>query len=139
MDMEQNCRKGERGITLLLVVVLLSAILAISLGIFNVIFGQLQISGEVGDSFQALNAAERGIERTLYRDRAGSGLTDGDTEDNTSSPNPLDPQLGCFRVVVHKAPNCGSSDINTCITAMGQYQCGTNASRSVRRGFRIVY
>src|SRR3989338_10000544 len=57
----------KQGITLLLVVVLLSAILSISIGIFNVVYGEFRISGEVADSFRALYAADEGIAHPLSR------------------------------------------------------------------------
>lgn len=131
-------REQRKGITLLLVALILSAILTISIGVFNVIFGQIQISGEAGDSFYALNAADRGIERMLYLDRVRNNVSDGDVEDNTNTIKPLSPQSGCYRIMINKAPNCGA-DANTCITIAGQYQCGAGTTRTVKRGFRVVY
>lgn len=63
-------RSEQRGIAFLLVVVLLSAMFAISVGIFNAIFGQLIISGEIANSFLSLYAADQGIERALYCNRS---------------------------------------------------------------------
>lgn len=72
--------QSTRGITLLLVVLVLSALLSISLGIFNSVFTEFRISGEIADSFTALYAADQAVERALYLDRGPSGpLCGGDT------------------------------------------------------------
>lgn len=132
----------EAGITLLLVALLLSAILSISVGIFAIVFGQIQISGELADSFHALNAADRAVEKILFLDRIEGECEDPNDcdENNTGQSSPLSPQLGCYEVVLEKAPtpNCGG-DLDTCITVAGQYQCGAESTRNVRRGFSVTY
>ena len=120
-------RVSESGITILLVVVILSALFSISIGIFNVVFGELRISGEIADSFVAFYAADQGIERTLYLDRNGSGLPDGYAEAKDLSSG------GCYSLQLGKI---GSA---TQIIAAGQYRCGTNPSRVVKRGFMVTY
>lgn len=128
-------KSDKRGITLLLVVVILSALFSISLGIFNLVFGQILISGEVEDSFRAFYAADRGLERIFYRDRVDGGLPDGYQEDNTN----IKSEIGCFRITVRKTEdNCGAGN-NTCVTSIGQYRCGINPSRVVKRGFSVSY
>ena len=57
--------KNENGITLLLVMIILSALLSISIGIFNIVFGQIKISGDLADSFVAFYAADQAIENIL--------------------------------------------------------------------------
>ncbi len=123
----------NRGTSLLLVVVLLSAMLSISLGIFNVVFGQLRLSGEVADSFVAFFSADQGIEKTLYRDRVLENIcatkgtncfAEGPT--NTSSG-------GCYSIRVNKTGG------NTEIITVGQYRCGAEPSRVVKRGFQVNY
>lgn len=126
----------ERGITLLLVVVILSAILSIGIGIFNVILGQILLTGEVGDSFRALYASDQGIERTLYRDRSsGSPLADGSSENSTTaglSGGALSLN-SCYFMTVSK-----SGGITT-IRANGEYPCGGTGSRFLKRGFEVTY
>ena len=117
----------EQGIALLLVVVLLSAMLSISFGIFAIIFGQILISGEIADSFIALLAADEGIERTLYLDRIQGPLAGEYTENATVASG------GCYTVLVTKA------GVNTTITISGQYRCGDNPARVVKRGFEVRY
>ena len=125
---------SQEGITLLLVIVLLSAILSISVGIFNIVNGELQISGETSDSFRALYAADEGIERVLYRDRQQEAVC-------SDAPGP-----DCFvaRDVAVRSGACYTARISkvgdtTKVIIAGQYRCGENPGRVVKRGFQIVY
>lgn len=127
-----NWKSRQQGIALLLVVVLLSAILSIGIGIFNVVFGELQISGEASDSFLAAYAADQGLEKMLYRDRIlgeicptpGSDCFPAQTFDIQSG--------GCYTIRVSKN---GGTDI----VVYGQYRCGAAPSRVVKRGFQVTY
>lgn len=128
----KNWKFREEGITLLLVIILLSAIMSVSLGIFNIVMGELRISGEASDSFIAFYAADQGIERALYLDRIARSvcLAPGpncftETRDTESG--------GCYAV---RMSRIGST---TDIVVAGQYRCGPNASRVVKRGFELVY
>ncbi len=130
----KNSKLRQQGITLLLVIVLLSAILSISIGIFNVVIGEFRISGEASDSFRALYAADQGIERTLYQDRQQQALC-------TVVPGPdcfvaegvAVPSEACYTVRVSKGASA------TTIVIAGQYRCGSNPSRVVKRGFEVTY
>lgn len=117
----------QKGVVILLVMVILSALLSVSIGIFNVVFGELRISGEIADSFVAFYAADQGIERTLYLDRSGAGLVNNYTEEKDI------PSGGCYKVRVAK------SGADTQIIASGQYRCGTAPPRVVKRGFMVTY
>jgi Tfp pilus assembly protein PilX len=122
------------GITLLLVIVLLSTILSISVGIFNVVIGEFRISGEATDSFRALYAADQGIERTLYRDRVQQALctvVEGPDCFVASDVSVLSD--ACYTVRVSKLSGA------TAIAIAGQYRCGTSPSRVVKRGFEVTY
>lgn len=136
---------NKKGITLLLVIVILSALVSISAGIFNVILGELMISGEIGESYVALYAADRAIDKFLYLDRStggGSlgGLRDGDLEDTTATPS----SNGCYTVKIIKGPlnigsQCNTTDALVCIKSVGLSRCGTASSRLVKRGFMVLY
>ena len=124
----------QEGITLLLVVVLLSAILSIGVGIFNVVYGELRISGETADSFRALYAADEGIERTLYRDRQSRALcviVQG-VECFVAANVPV---LSGGRYSVRVSKVGGS----TAVTVAGQSREGVDAARVVKRGFQVTY
>ena len=121
--------------TLLLVVVLLSAILSISIGIFNIIFGQLQISGEIGDSFRALSSADEGIEKMLYRDRVEDDEDICQIEGTDcyidSSPEPT-LSGGCYTTKISKI------GIDTFLRVAGQARCNPS-DRVIQRGFSVTY
>lgn len=127
--------QGQKGITLLLVVVLLSAILSISVGIFNVVIGEFRISGELSDSFQAFYAANEGFERAFYQDFQQSAFcTETQGPDCYVSPSPVTVASGaCYIIHVSKV------DLTTTIDALGQYQCGGNPLRIVRRRLAETY
>ena len=124
----------QEGITLLLVVVLLSAILAISIGIFNIVLGEFQISGETSDSFRALYAADEGIEHALYLDRNLQAIcTVAQGADCYVAQNVAVRGGACYTARVSKG---GQS---TSIVIAGQYRCGPDPGRVVKRGFQVVY
>lgn len=130
----QNIKKGEEGISLLLVAVLLSAFLSISIGIFNVVFGQIKLSGEIADSFVAFYAADQGIEKILYRDRIQGNICVPTPGQNCFVEEAVDVTSGgCYTIRVSK-----TGDETEIITA-GQYRCGLNPTRVVKRGFQVNY
>lgn len=135
MKQQKNYRiDDERGITLLLVVVLLSAILSISVGIFNVVFGQIRISGEIADSFVAFYAADQGIEKILYRDRVLEDVCASEQGASCHIEGPTDVASGaCYSVRVSKIAS------QTDIVVFGQYRCGSSPNRVVKRGFDVSY
>jgi len=138
----------EKGIVLLLVLLILSSLLSISIGIFNLTVGEIRISGEIVDSFIAFYAADQGIEKTLYLDRVSQNTVCVNAQGNPVNGNDcytddqiLSNQSG-FNVKVSKTPNSVE------IRAVGQYQCpgivgpgmcGTDTFRVVKRGFSVTY
>ncbi len=141
---------SREGITLLLVVVIVSALLSISVGIFNVAYGQLRISGELADSFFASYAADQGMERMLYRDRrAADDVCDKGNVVNFGDPCMPEETItissgggasACYTVKVsQKDVEPPDGVLDTVIQASGQYRCGVNPDRVVRRGFQVVY
>ncbi len=130
----KNSKIKKEGITLLLVIVLLSAILSIGIGIFNVVYGEFRISGEVADSFRALYAADEGIERTLYRDRQDNAIcTVVQGRDCFVSVDIPVLSGGQYSVRVSKE---GGS---TAVMVAGQNRAGANAARIIKRGFQVIY
>lgn len=137
---------NNKGITLLLVVVILSALLSISVGVFNVVYGEILISGEIADSYRAFYAADRAVDKFLYLDRSPNNPNqvpqDGDSE-NTIFTVP--DSSACYEVRIFKTPasilaNCGvPAGVGVCIKSFGQFRCGVNPVRLVRRGFMVTY
>lgn len=143
-------KEMSEGMTLLLVILVLSALMTISLGIFNVIFIELRISGELTNSFQALYAADELMELAFYKDRnqnsaCAAPSPDGNTACyiactagflNCRGATQSFPQLAskaCARVSVIKFNGL------TTVRAIGQYDCGTDSFRVVRRAFEVSY
>lgn len=135
----------NRGITMLLVVAILSALMSVSLGIFNLIYGQIKISGEIADSFLAFYAADQGIEKTLYLDRIvyindPYNYPYGICQNSPGAPCYTQTQIpamsgGCYDLSVIKT----TSPPGTEIKVLGQYRCGVNPNRVIKRGFNLTY
>lgn len=62
--MKNNRQKGA--VALILVVLVLSALMAISLGISGLVIQQIRLARQVGESAGAYQAADSGIEMSLY-------------------------------------------------------------------------
>lgn len=128
----------------MLVILVASALMAISLGIFNITFIELRISGELANTFQALYASDQLVEYVLYRDRVSTDTC----EDNGES---------CFIVCTTNMPNCTGTEefdpVNsacgyatvskggglTRVKSIGQFECDPNSQRIVKRAFELSY
>ena len=120
------------GITLLLVVLVLSGLLSISLGIVDVVLGEFRISGEITDSFIALYAADQGIEQILYSDRVQNSICPGG---GSCSYGPVTVSLAngsCYTLRLNR------SGSNTAVVATGEYRCASPAL-AVKRAFEATY
>lgn len=134
-----------RGFTLLFAVLFVSATLALSLGLSNLIIGQIQLSGTGRDSQFAFYAADSGAECASYWDRIGNKFSTSSASSivcagqsrtvggaPTSSFN-LDFTNGsCVSVSVNK-----SNPAETVITSIGHSPCG--GGRKVERGLEVRY
>ena len=63
--------ENKKGASLLLTMLIMSAILAIAMGIAKLSLGEIKISRELPRSFVAYYAAEAGMEELLYLDHTG--------------------------------------------------------------------
>ena len=115
------------GMTLLIVMVLMTAILSISLGVFNVILGQFLISGDVQSSFTALAAADQGIEKWLFVDRMLL-----DVSGNISGPSGALSSGACYNYEIDKSSG-------TTISTYGLNNCAVGAGNLVKRGLQVSY
>lgn len=126
--------RQRKGVTLLLVILILAAILSISIGIFDVTFGEIRISGEVGDSFLALYAADQGIEKTLYDDRVANTLCSGNGSCAYGPVKlPAFPNGSCATVRLSRT---GGGD--TTVTATGEYRCSSPVA-AVKQALLTTY
>lgn len=64
-----NVFKNNRGVSLIIIFFILTIILAIVLSISVILYGQIKIIRNIGDSVVAFYAADSGVEKTLYYDR----------------------------------------------------------------------
>ena len=120
---------GREGVTLLLVVVLISGIFSMSLGVFAVIFNQIRATGQLEASFHALYAADQGTERLLRIDRTGTPLANGFNETNNNLPSGA-----CVQASLTK------DAVNTFLKAVGTYPCASAPPGGIiRRAFQLVY
>jgi len=124
--------KNSEGITLLLMVVILSALLSISVGIFNVVLGQIQISGDLNDSFIAFYAATEAMEKVLFMDR-NLGICTGASGDPCAQGPINIASGGCYKMRVVKSAS------DTSLETVGQYRCGASPSRVVKRRLLLTY
>ena len=124
----------RRGMTLLLMIVLLAAFFSISLGIINILLGQLFVIGQAGESFRALYAADIGMERALYRDRV-QNICGG----TSCSESKIFSNGSCYtaNVIVGSSAECLTPNTR-CVDVSGQSAC-VPAIRYVEREFDIKY
>ena len=120
--------------TLLLMIVLLAAFFSIGVGIANVLVGQVILVGQAGDSFVAFYAADRGIERALYRDRV-QNLCGSPGACNESQALPGN---ACYDTVILIPANGCNGGNNRCITVSAKNLCA-GSDRYVQRKFDLRY
>ncbi len=132
----------KKGITLLLVILVLTSLLSISLGIFTSVFTELRISGEIADSFVALYAADEAVERGLYLDRRNPetslcvpvvGLGCQYVGDQVQLANG-----SCYILKVDKTITEVSYNFDVNMRASGEYRCGGGVT-SVKRALQTSY
>ena len=136
----------QSGITLLLVILVLSGLMTVSLSIFNVSFIELRISGDFASSLKALNAADELVELTLYKDRVQQSICESpgascyvaciNGSADCESPNETFPILAsgaCGKVTLSRLGG------QTTLQSVGQFDCSAGSFRVVRRSFMVIY
>ena len=101
---------AQKGIALLLTVIIISIVLLIATLIANIVITQLKLAGDINDSTTAIYAADSGVEWQLYQIRNGvsvpaPAMSNGATVSVTvvgASPNFTIKSLGSFRNVSRK-------------------------------------
>jgi len=136
-------KEYRRGITLLLVILVLASLMTISIGIFNVAFTELRIAGDLAGSYKALNAADQGMEYMTYvhlvKDAGWQvnpafcpvpGVACTHPPDTWYLPNGVCSTGGSYTVTMQ------SDGIDTVtITSTGSTDCGVANVRTVKRAF----
>lgn len=113
----------QQGTSLLLTLLILTAVLSIALGVAGLMLGEIKISREVPKSLRAYYAAEAGIERSLYDARKGAGASDIGSPPSCS---------GGGAVCLDGSDTCYSVDVTTGGTIIiKSYGCYKGTRRAV--------
>ncbi len=137
----------KKGITLILAVLVSSLALTLGMGVFTLLFSQIEFSGVAKESTVAFYAADSGVECALFWDinhdsfATSSISTINCDEDSfevggSSGLSVFTLPLGngsCANVEVEKSDNF------TVITSLGENFCGVVSSKTVQRGLRVSY
>lgn len=81
--MLKNNMQKQKGVSLYLTMLFLSLLLAMILGLTNIIVGGANITKGLGDSVKAFHAADTGVEHALYNSRRKSPLDCTDINGST--------------------------------------------------------
>jgi Tfp pilus assembly protein PilX len=109
-------KHNQKGVSLLITLLIMAAILAIALGVSRLSLGEIKISRNTPNSLIAYYAAESGIERALYEDRVnGQASTDY-------------PFSGCIETDICYSGDASGVSPNRTIISNGLYQ---DTARSV--------
>ncbi len=69
-----NKLKEQKGVSLYISILILSAMMAIGLGLSSLLIGEIEIARDINRFVPAIYAADSGIERALYKLRKGGGF-----------------------------------------------------------------
>lgn len=112
---------NEKGVSLLLAVIIMAILLAIVLGLGAILLSQSRQIREMGDSVVAIFAADTGIEQTLYILQPSFSGNIGQARYNaTSTCSSSYFDSGNCPAGFDKDPNCSASYI--CIKSVGEYK-----------------
>lgn len=64
---------NQKGVSVYLTIIILAILLAVSLGLVNIVIGGAKIAELLGNSVKAFHAADSGIEKALYCVKENSG------------------------------------------------------------------
>ena len=110
--------QNQKGSALIITFLIMTIILAIVLSLTLILFNEIKILRNIGDSVSAFYAAETGIEKTLYFDRkkappgAVRGFCDLCNQCNLANPGDCN---SCTTSTINNDPNgCNSTTCNNC-------------------------
>jgi len=126
-------KNNQKGISLLITLLIMSALLSIAFGLSVLSLGEVKLSREDTKSLTAYYAAEAGVECQMFNDRlSGEAVCGGDPDGNGEGEKVcLDTgQIICYKVQV-SGSYFGGNPPRT-IKSDGSY-------RSVRRAIELTY
>ena len=115
----KNNFQSEKGVSILLSVMILSVILSIALGSSDIAIRQVQSMEGIGDSVVALYAADHGVEEVMVMEYPTS-ITETELSNGATY---------VVTVVDSSDPSCSAD--NYCIESIGSYRDAKRAIRSV--------
>jgi len=129
--------KTEKGISVYLVILLSTFILAIALGLSTILVSQIKMSHEIGESVIAFYAADTGIEAVLkspddypfepqysygYLDLDGGGTESSSTTACTTGLG-SHPEDSCYSVTkIATSSSACPDDVSYCIDSVGYFK-----------------
>ena len=140
----------KNGITLLLAVFVSSLALTLGLGIFTLLFSELEFSGTSKESLIAFYAADSGIECAIFWDIEHTGLAQSAFATSSMSSIICDGDtftvggVGGFSrfTIPFSDGSCATVEvtkgINTIVESQGKNICA-DSSKTVQRGLRVNY
>ena len=118
--------KMEKGVSIYLVILISTFILAVALGLSTILISRIKVSHEIGYSVVALYAADSGIEEILYKIRVSKECD----PDNDCPPFPCCTYSGTLNAASYNVYVSSTSPV--IIKSNGTYQ-------SIRRAIEISY
>lgn len=153
----------NRGIALLFTLLIIGVAMSLSVGVFNIILGELEIGEGARESTRAFYAADSGVECALYWDLKENAFVFDEEEQITcmgSTPAFSRPCSTAFcqtidgkAATVYQSTTPFTLTNNTCvslimikfsdgssrISALGENTCNPSALRVVQRGIEVNY
>lgn len=128
-----NKLREQKGVALYISIMILSAIMAIGLGISSLLMGEIEIARDINRFVPAIYAADSGIERALYKLRKGGDFVSCPNTSSCVINSTVLSNGASYRVIVldSGAQWCpvGSS---VCIRGLGTLE-------NTNRGFEVTF
>ncbi len=125
-------KNHQKGVSLIITFFILTIILAVVLGISTILYSEIRIIRNIGNSVVSFYAAESGVEKTLYYDRkivpdeGKRGLCFMCDPENPSCPTDnADSSVNCMSCQL-SGPYCNSHDSNDCTDCQIEFRTDLN-------------
>lgn len=127
-----GAKKHERGVALLILIVVLAAVLSIGINMTQTVLAELRLAREIEYSFRANFAGDQGLERTFYRDRVLRECTTPSNCEGLVNITLSDGTQSCYQIAMTKAAK-------TSIESRGFYRCDGTSQLKVQRTWEATY
>ncbi len=128
-----NLFKTNKGVALILTILILVGILAIAMGVTSLMVGEIKMTREIPWALKAYYAAEIGIEKSLYDARRGGGASDIGDPANLANCSP-----GTTGVICLDDPDiCYSVDVD--VSGDPIYIKSYGCYKRIKRSIEVSY